>query len=356
MAKNQSTVFLGFLDEAVSTKYQQSTDNTTNKLGGVPVREIFLLFQLILNKHFPPFQNFPVSGIGVPHCPICALKRPLIVQVYAPLDNTVFHRTLFIFGCLNPSCSTQSSSWLCVRSQVMEKPKERDGRDRHKREDNNPVQINWCSGADDWGADEDVDGGLDNRKTANDNEENGNSIVVNDNYRPLSDEDDESTSTADMLSSDMNLMQIDEDNANCNGAGANVQVDGAVGPMAGVGGGGAGATTAASAEIETGEEKDNLVTIDTPVSPHRDLIALLKQTSALRTDSTNSLTLNSFFLFVEEELSEGSNQKISEHVRDLLQEYQKKDESEWELIRFSKSHQRNCLHFRSEQNSRQSEW
>ena len=152
-------------------------------------------------------------------------------------------------------------------------------------------------------------------KTVND-EENGNSIVVNDNYR-LSDEDDESTSTADLLSTDMNLMQIDEDNANCNGAGANVQLmDGAVGPQ-----------TLASAEIEAGEEKDNLVTIDTPVSPHRDLVALLKQTPALRTDSTNSLTLSSFFLFVEEELGEG-NQKISEHVRELLQEYQKRDESE----------------------------
>lgn len=207
----------------------------------------------------------------------------------------------------------------------MERPKEREGRDRgHKREDNNPVQINWCSGADDWGTEEgDFTNSipLDNRKTRTDNEENGNSIVVNDNYRQLSDEDDESTSTAEMLSTELNMMQIDEDNANCNGAGANVQqVDmGAVGPLKG--------QATASAEIETGEEKDNLVTIDTPVSPHRDLIALLKQTSALRTDSTNSLILNSFFLFVEEELS-GDNQKISEHVRELLHEYQKKDESE----------------------------
>lgn len=37
MAKNHSTVFLGFLDEAITTKYQQSTDHTTNKLGGQPV-------------------------------------------------------------------------------------------------------------------------------------------------------------------------------------------------------------------------------------------------------------------------------------------------------------------------------
>lgn len=98
-------------------------------------------------------------------------------------------------------------------------------------------------------------------------------------------------------------------------------MDGAVGPMC------PQKACQASAEIEDAE-KDNLVTIDTPISPHRDLIALLKQTSALRTDSTNSLTLNSFFLFVEEEVSE-SNPRISEHVRELLQEYQKKDESEW---------------------------
>lgn len=37
MAKNRSTVFLGFLDEAITTKYQNATDHTTNKLGGNPV-------------------------------------------------------------------------------------------------------------------------------------------------------------------------------------------------------------------------------------------------------------------------------------------------------------------------------
>lgn len=254
----------------------------------------------------------------------------------------------------------QAKSWLCIRSQVMEKPKEREGRDRQKREDN-AMQINWCSGADDWGVDdkgedEDVAGNfavLDNdqfvnRKTApNDNEENGNSIVLNDNYRLSDDEEDESTSTADLLSTELNLMQIDEDNANCNGAGANVQLDGAVGPMCPL-------KSQASAEIEMGEEKDNLVTIDTPISPHRDLVALLKQTAALNTDKTNSLTLNSFFLFVEEERTE-ANQRISEHVRELLQEYQKKDESRFGFPLFVANkfkHTAIEFHFRSEQNPR----
>lgn len=289
---------------------------------------------------FAHLQDFPVSGIAVPNCPICGLKRPLLLQIYAPLDNSVFHRTLFLFGCLNPACSTQSKGWLCIRSQVMEKPKECDGRDNQKRgrQEDNAMQINWCSGADDWGVDEDDqnhvdippttcldnDQFLNPKKNLNDNEENGNSIV-NDNYR-LSDEDDESTSSitaGDQLSIELNLMQIDEDNANCNGAGAAAAgMDGAVGPMCP-----GQRSSQASAEIE-GEEKDNVVTIDTPMSPHRDLIALLKQTSALRTDSTNSLTLSSYFLFVEEEVAE-SNARVSEHVRELLHEYQKKDESEW---------------------------
>lgn len=269
-----------------------------------------------------------MSGITVPNCPICGLKRPLLLQVYAPLDNSAFHRTLYVFGCLIPSCSTQSISWLCLRSQVMEKQsREREGRDKkqQRREDNSAQMINWCSGADDWGVDEDgeedLSAGLDNDQfVSRTDEENGN-IIVNDNYRQLSDEDDESTSTAELLTTEISMMQIDEDNANCNGAGAGgQQLDGAVGPMCPF-------KSQASAEIER-EETDDLVTIDTPESPHRDLIALLKQTSALRTDGSNSMTLNSFFLFVEEEVSE-ANPRISEHVRDLLQEYQqRKDESE----------------------------
>lgn len=39
MAKNTSTVYLGFEDECVSDKNKHLMDFTTNKVGGQPVRE-----------------------------------------------------------------------------------------------------------------------------------------------------------------------------------------------------------------------------------------------------------------------------------------------------------------------------
>lgn len=80
----------------------------------------------------------------------------------------------------------------------------------------------------------------------------------------------------------------------------------------------------AYAEIE-GEESE-LVSIDTPLAPQRDLIALLKQTTAVPQDHAN-ISLKSFFISVDEERTSQHLPGISEHVRDLLQEYQGKDES-----------------------------
>lgn len=77
------------------------------------------------------------------------------------------------------------------------------------------------------------------------------------------------------------------------------------------------------AEIE-GEESE-LVSIDAPVAPQRDLIALLKQTTAVPNDAAK-LTLKSFFIAVDEERVQIST-IANDHVRELLQEYQNKDES-----------------------------
>lgn len=78
----------------------------------------------------------------------------------------------------------------------------------------------------------------------------------------------------------------------------------------------------ASAELE-GEESE-LVTIDVPLAPKRDLIALLKQTTALPVDQTK-ITLKSFFLSVDVERTASANY-MADHIRELLQEYHGKDE------------------------------
>lgn len=78
----------------------------------------------------------------------------------------------------------------------------------------------------------------------------------------------------------------------------------------------------ASAELE-GEESE-LVTIDAPTAPKRDLIALLKQTTAVPIDQTK-ITLKSFFISVDVERSTSVNH-MADHIRELLQEYHGQDE------------------------------
>ncbi|XP_055696321.1 programmed cell death protein 2-like [Lutzomyia longipalpis] len=279
MAVNWPVVYLGYVDECVSEKYASSVDFTTNKIGGNP--------------------NWPISGISVPNCPLCGLVRPLILQIYAPLEGSQFHRTLYVFSCLN--CSNQSSSWFCVRSQTLEKNFEKEtSRNPHQGQEKHTVNVNWCAGANDWDVPEET-------KTAdveNCNEENGNTISKID---KMSDEDDESNSTEIDLLNIIENVHIDERNAN---SGAQE-------------GGAAAMNNApkASAEIETDETE--LIIIDTPDAPQRDLIALFKQNNVLSSDQVN-LTLRSFFITVDEEVK--STQENTDHIRDLIHEYQKKDD------------------------------
>lgn len=83
----------------------------------------------------------------------------------------------------------------------------------------------------------------------------------------------------------------------------------------------------ASAEIE-GEESE-MVCVDAPVAPERDLIAMLKQTKAIPHDIHN-LLLKTYFIFVEEEkitTVEANSALNNDHIRDLLQKYHGEEES-----------------------------
>ena len=154
-------------------------------------------------------------------------------------------------------------------------------------------------------------------------------------FTRISDDDEESNSLEnDPLPSFGNL-QVDDKNANCGAQGKNIIffiatifhincfVGGAVGRIH---------SPNAYAEIE-GEESE-LVTIDTPMFPQRDLIALLKQTQAVPVESSKIICIKSFFINVDEERisPSQSTHSINEHVRELMQEYQGRDESKYSLI------------------------
>lgn len=268
---------------------------------------------------------------------------------------------------MNSICSDQSKGWICVRAQHLENVIERHNpSNKQKKNANNTVtaMMNWCSGAEDWGDEFCDDDGFDKNISSNNpmqlvaqqqpfddnlNEQNGNTVCNNmvmakNENRNVSDDEDESNSMdSDPIPLFGNLQVIDDKNANCGEQGEQFvyilkffsssnkrkhkfenynllyqYIGGAVGLLN---------SPSASAEIE-GEESE-MVCVDAPIAPERDLIALLKQTQAIPND-INNLVLKSYFITVEEERKQSSdfnNALVNDHIRDLLHKYHGEEES-----------------------------
>lgn len=202
-----------------------------------------------------------------------------------------FHRTLYVFSCINPNCWNHSESWTCLRSQLL------DAEISASATANVNLGTEWCEGADVWDDD-------------NGNFENGNTIKpVNQNNLSDYESDDDSCSLSGMIGN----LNVDECNANWDSL---EKGSGAVGKQT---------LPVATAEIE--KEENEVVSIDTPTTPQKDLLALLQETAPVpyymragERNQNNSVSFVSFFISVGEEVSANYN---SEHVRELIQEYQR---------------------------------
>ncbi|KAK6626588.1 hypothetical protein RUM44_009062 [Polyplax serrata] len=268
-SKKNTVVLLGYEDETVTEKHKPIVGYWTNKVGGCP--------------------DWPVGGISSPICQLCGLTQVLVVQIYAPIENSAFHRTLYVFCCINPNCWNHSESWTCLRSQYLD-PEESTSRS------NVNGGGEWCAGADDW-------------NDGNGNFENGNTVSS---LHSMSDnESDESDSCS--LSAMIGNMTVDECNANWDGM---EKSSGAVGKQM---------SPVATAEIE--KEESEVVCIDTPTTPQKDLLALLQETAPvphyMRAGERNQNALISFSSFFISVAEEGTTSCNSDHIRELILEYQR---------------------------------
>ncbi|XP_066993365.1 programmed cell death protein 2-like isoform X2 [Anabrus simplex] len=270
MAQNRPKVLLGFEDETITDKHKSLVNFMTNKIGGKP--------------------DWYLDGIPSPCCQLCGLTLPLVLQVYAPLEASPYHRTLYLFGCINPNCWNERESWVCLRSQGLETNAEQE--EVSSTTTNTISATDWCCDADDWG-DED--------NNINNNEENGNVIGCIESCCDEDDDDDETEEYEEAIRVNLGNLSVDECNANVEG--------GAVGRLH---------SPSATAEIE-GDES-GVVSIDTPTAPQRDLLMLLQEAAPVPTELRNKglPQFASAFISVDEE----EETPVPEHVRDLLQEYQ----------------------------------
>ncbi|XP_057665624.1 programmed cell death protein 2-like [Diorhabda carinulata] len=288
MEKNRETVLLGFEDEHISEKYKNQVNFCTNKIGGKP--------------DYPP--NIKLDP---PICGLCQLPRPLIVQIYAPLEHSVYHRTLYLFACINPNCWNLNESWYCIRVHSQETTLESEETISSK---STSVVTHWCDDADDW----------DDDNNTNFNEENGNVIS---NIEKVSDEDDESCSLEDSLRSGFGNLFVDDRNANKGAQG------GAVGRLH---------SPSATAEIEGNEGE--VISIDTPTFPQRDIASLLQEAAPLPQDicqsdsrRISSIQFSPYFMAVWEETPDKQLANVSDrHVKELLQDYQQKNDDNSYLL------------------------
>ncbi|XP_008549222.1 programmed cell death protein 2-like [Microplitis demolitor] len=278
--KNKSRVQLGYEDEYISEKHRSVINFATNKIGGKP----------------DPHKT--EGSLPAPVCKLCGLNQLLVVQIYAPLDNSKYHRTLYIFTCINPNCWNQNESWTCLRVQSLE---EKSINETAIQSSVTPPTTSWLSQADDWGDDSNVC------------ETNGNNMLMNDTTDNL--HLFMSTSNDDTLNDELSNLRVDDPNAN-SPASVESPVGGAVGRLD---------SPQTSAEIE-GEEGE-VVSIDTPTQPQCNLMELFHGATPHPLQHSDieapiDLSFVEMFIAVEEE---DLSPEINQHVRDLVLQYQSRN-------------------------------
>ncbi|KAJ8318811.1 hypothetical protein KUTeg_003902 [Tegillarca granosa] len=129
-----SQVLLGLKDSEIAEK--DKTFYFVNKIGGLP--------------------NWIKEDSKIPCCQKCQNVMLLVVQLCCPLEGSPYHRTLYIFTCVNKECWNHPHSWQILRSQVLDTPITKDTKP-NKAVSDDDWGVNsgdWGTPDDDWGSDD----------------------------------------------------------------------------------------------------------------------------------------------------------------------------------------------------------
>lgn len=132
LSTTQERVLLGFKDAVLDGK---ASSWIVSKIGGLP-------------------DPVPHVKLSIPLCHLCSSTLCHVVQVYCPLEGSLYHRVIHVFACSTKQCWGKPQSWVALRSQCLETQNPQVTRDIPKQE-NKMAATDWCDDADDWGFDED---------------------------------------------------------------------------------------------------------------------------------------------------------------------------------------------------------
>ena len=116
-------VLLGVADELIKSR---KTSWNCNKIGGIADW---------MNEHN-----------GLPLCFQCNQPQNLVIQIYCPLDNSKYHRSLYVFCCLKKECWISCNGWSVYRMQCRQTK-----HSPSNSEEKSSVFSTWDCDDDDWG-------------------------------------------------------------------------------------------------------------------------------------------------------------------------------------------------------------
>ncbi|KAM6430035.1 programmed cell death protein 2-like isoform 2-T2 [Liasis olivaceus] len=132
MAAAPPPVLLGLRDAAVPLGDGLPLQGIASKLGGSPD---WMLSVAVVH----------------PSCGICRAGLLHVVQIYCPLEGSLYHRVINVFACATKSCWGNSESWKVLRSQYLQVPrKEIQNYTRKQEQERTRAVMDWCDGAEDW--------------------------------------------------------------------------------------------------------------------------------------------------------------------------------------------------------------
>jgi pre-rRNA-processing protein TSR4 len=105
--RTETSVFLGIPDGPVESA-SDLKDTAVSRIGGLPVRFIPIqprtsILLSIYDQHSQALLSHKVP-FDSSHCQHCKNPMELLVQLWAPFENSPYDRAVYVWGCARSGC------------------------------------------------------------------------------------------------------------------------------------------------------------------------------------------------------------------------------------------------------------